>query len=135
MIQFLPILGSVIDKIFPDASSAAEAKIKLIELEQAGSFKEIESQLQRDLAQAEINKVEAQSPSLFKSGWRPAVGWTCVVGLVYSVLVYPLLTWVAVVYNIVPPPNIDTGVLITLLGGLLGLGTLRTVEKAKGLTK
>lgn len=135
MIQFLPILGSVIDKIFPDASSAAEAKIKLIELEQAGSFKEIESQLQRDLAQAEINKVEAQSPSLFKSGWRPAVGWTCVVGLIYSVLVYPLLTWVAVVYNIVPPPNIDTGVLITLLGGLLGLGTLRTVEKAKGLTK
>lgn len=135
MIQFLPILGSVIDKIFPDASSAAEAKIKLIELEQAGSFKEIESQLQRDLAQAEINKVEAQSPSLFKSGWRPAVGWTCVVGLVYSVLVYPLLTWVAVVYNIVPPPNIDTGVLVTLLGGLLGLGTLRTVEKAKGLTK
>ena len=135
MLQFLPVLGSVIDKIFPDANAAAEAKIKLIELEQAGTFKEIEAQLQRDLAQAEINKVEASSPSLFKSGWRPAVGWTCVVGLVYSVLVYPLLTWVAVVYNIIPPPNIDTGVLITLLGGLLGIGTLRTVEKARGLTK
>jgi len=135
MLQFLPILGSVIDKIFPDATAAAEAKIKMIELEQAGEFKQIESDLKRDLAQMEINKVEAQSPSLFKSGWRPAVGWTCVAGLIYSTLVYPLLTWVAVVWNVLPPPNIDTGVLVTLLGGLLGIGTLRTYEKKMGLTK
>ena len=31
------------------------------------------------LAQIELNKVEAQSGSLFKGGWRPAVGWTCAI--------------------------------------------------------
>ena len=30
------------------------------------------------------------------------------------------------------PPTIDTEVLMYVLGGMLGLGTLRTVEKAKG---
>jgi hypothetical protein len=31
------------------------------------------------LAQIEVNKAEAASGSLFKGGWRPAVGWICAV--------------------------------------------------------
>ena len=31
------------------------------------------------LAQIEVNKAEAQSGSLFKGGWRPAVGWVCAI--------------------------------------------------------
>jgi hypothetical protein len=29
------------------------------------------------MAQIEVNKAEAASASLFKGGWRPAVGWVC----------------------------------------------------------
>ena len=34
------------------------------------------------LAQLEVNKVEAAHKSLFVSGWRPAVGWSCCFALV-----------------------------------------------------
>ena len=31
--------------------------------------------------QLEVNKAEAASNSLFVAGWRPAVGWVCVLGM------------------------------------------------------
>jgi hypothetical protein len=34
------------------------------------------------MAQIEVNKAEAASASLFKGGWRPAVGWVCAHGAV-----------------------------------------------------
>lgn len=77
------------------------------------------------LAQAELNKLEGQSASFFRAGWRPAVGWLCVVGLGYSALISPML---AGVFGLVMPVT-DSGTLVTLLFSLLGLGTLRTVEK------
>ena len=36
---------------------------------------------------------EAQSGSLFIGGWRPAVGWVCVLGLAYQFLAFPMLAW------------------------------------------
>ena len=41
------------------------------------------------LAQIAVNKVEAASPSLFTSGWRPATGWVCVLGMAGNFLVIP----------------------------------------------
>jgi uncharacterized membrane protein len=38
------------------------------------------------LAQLEVNKAEAASGSLFKGGWRPAIGWIC--GLALIMVVY-----------------------------------------------
>ena len=32
-------------------------------------------------------------------------------------------------------PEFDMGTLLTVLGGMLGIGSLRTYEKQKGLTK
>lgn len=79
------------------------------------------------LAQTELNKLEGQSASFFRAGWRPAVGWLCVFGLGYSTLLRPLVVGLAGV----DMPLTDSGTLTTLLFSLLGLGTLRTVEKAK----
>jgi hypothetical protein len=124
----------VIDRVFPDPAQKAAAQLELLKLQQAGEFKQLDADLQLALAQIKVNEVEAASPDLFKSGWRPAVGWTCVSGLVYQFLVMPLLPWfVAVLGKPVPAlPAIDMGTLMTLLVGLLGLGTMRTVEKIKG---
>ena len=39
---------------------------------------ELKTQLQTaNLAQIEVNKLEAQHKSIFVSGWRPSVGWCC----------------------------------------------------------
>ena len=42
--------------------------------------------------QLEVNKVEAASKSMFVSGWRPAVGWTCCIALLSNTFSYRWLT-------------------------------------------
>lgn len=80
-----------------------------------------------------INQEEAKSSSIFVAGWRPFIGWVCGVALAFQFLVTPILMWICLVLNIVipNPPILDLGSLMTILGGLLGLGTLRTFEKVK----
>jgi len=87
--------------------------------------------------QLDINKEEAKHRSIFVSGWRPFVGWTCGAALCYHFILAPLILFgVGISGHTVPPlPEFDMGSLMTVLMGMLGLGGLRTFEKTKGLTK
>ena len=89
------------------------------------------------LAQLEINKAEASSGSLFKGGWRPAVGWICAIAFAYHFVLQPITIFVLTVVGIGIPtlPEFEMSTLLTVLGGLLGIGGLRSYEKTKGLTK
>jgi len=134
----LPLIGTlleaglkIIDKVIPDPQAKAAAQLEMMKLNQAGEFKQLESDLQIALAQANINAEEAKSPDFFKSGWRPGAGWVCVLGLFYTFLAQPLLAWASTVWGWPTPPILDTNVLMTLLTGMLGLGAYRTVEKVK----
>lgn len=133
MLQFLPLITSVLDKVLPDATAAADAKLKALELAQKGELAVLDADMRLALAQIEVNKVEA-STDLFRGGWRPAVGWVCVLGLGYQLVLRPVLPWlVRVAGGEVPDlPSIDTDTLMVLLTGMLGLGGLRTFEKVKG---
>lgn len=120
-------LGSrIIDRIWPDkqAQEAERAKAELALLEMAR---------QGELAQIEVNKTEAAHASTFVAGWRPGAGWTCVAGLAYTFLAQPLLAWASAIYDVPAPPAIDVEVLLVLLGGMLGLGGLRTHERVRGV--
>lgn len=128
----LDVAGKVIDRVFPDPVQAANAKLEMMKLQQAGDFKQIEVDATNALAQVEVNKEEAKNTSLFVSGWRPAAGWLCVMGLGYMTLFRPIGSWIATLLHATAvPPVVDTTVLLELLLGMLGLGTLRTVEKLK----
>lgn len=124
----------LIDKLIPDPQAAAAAKVKAMELAQNGELAHLDADLRLALGQIEVNKEEAKDPSLFKSGWRPSVGWLCVAGFGYMVIVRPLAPWVLTVVGLqVPPlPAIDTAEIGALLFGLLGLGGMRTAERIKG---
>lgn len=122
----LDILGKIIDRVIPDRQAADKAKAELITMQTQGELNQLMGQL-------EINKVEASSQSLFVAGWRPASGWICNVGLLYTFLVQPLLTWASQNFGILAPPAIPFDALYVLLGSLLGVGTLRTVDKIKGV--
>ena len=89
------------------------------------------------LAQLEINKAEAASGSLFKGGWRPFVGWTCGIAFAYHFVLQPLLIFIFAYIGLETPdlPAFDVGTLLPVLGGMLGIGGLRSYEKTKGLTK
>jgi hypothetical protein len=49
------------------------------------------------------------------------------------VFLQPLCTWVATIQGWPAPPTIDTDLLWVVLSGMLGIGGLRTYEKAKGV--
>ena len=81
------------------------------------------------LAQLAVNKEEAKG-NWFQSSWRPATAWVCVVGMSINYMVSPLLAPLGI-----DVPQVDTSVMMPVLMGLLGLGTLRTFEKTKGVNK
>ena len=89
------------------------------------------------MAQIEVNKAEAQSGSIFKGGWRPADGWICAIAFAYHFIIKDLIMFICGVAGLELPdlPEFDMGTLLTVLGGMLGIGGLRTYEKQKGLTK
>ena len=87
-------------------------------------------------AMIELNKQEAQHRSIFVAGWRPFVAWICGVAMGLKFIVFPLVVFAFALFGIeVIPPDIGWQELSVVLMGLLGLGGLRTVEKARGLTK
>ena len=64
LLSFLPIIGDVLDKVIPNPTAQAEAKLKLMELAQKGEFAEMN-------ARADIIKAEASSESWLAQSWRP----------------------------------------------------------------
>jgi hypothetical protein len=129
----VPIIGTLLDKIIPDPKVAADAKFKIIELAQNGELAKLDADVKLALAQTDINKAEA-STDMFRGGWRPFIGWICGLGLAIQFIISPLFTWLSVLlgYGIIFPV-LDSNVLMTLLFGMLGLGTLRTTEKLKDI--
>ena len=127
----LPLIGSVIDKIFPDKTQAEQAKLKMIEMAQAGEFKAIDADLEMARNQAEINKTEAGNSSIFVAGWRPFIGWVCGIAMVYQYLARPILIGVG---GYTAMPGLD-GTLWEILAGMLGIAGLRTWEKVKGVAR
>ena len=129
----IPAITQVLDKVIPDPQAAADAKLKALELAQKGDLAALDAELRLALGQIEVNKAEVTT-DMFRGGWRPAVGWICVVGLAYQFILQPVLPWVAALFGAqVPPlPAIDNESLMVLLTGMLGLGGLRTFERVKG---
>ena len=88
MIQALigPITG-LLDKFIPDADEQARIAHEL------ATMSEKHAQ-ELALAQIEVNKAEAASGSLFKGGWRPAVGWTCAFAFLYNFIIKDLKVFI-----------------------------------------
>ena len=83
-------------------------------------------------AQLEVNKTEASHKSLFVSGWRPAVGWTCCIGLASQYILIPMANFaLALADSTIKIPVLDMATMMPVLMGMLGLGAMRTVEKTK----
>lgn len=79
------------------------------------------------LAQVKLNTAEAKG-NWFQSSWRPATGWVCVLALGVNYLISPIAAGFGIVI-----PQADGGTLMPILGGLLGLGGMRSFEKTKNI--
>lgn len=109
-----------------------DVRVKLEEVK----LKMQEVDLKINQGQVELNKEEAKSSNLFKSGWRPAIGWIGVLGLFYHFIGYNTLVWyLAIIKSDVTAPILNTEGLFPLVLGMLGIGGFRTYEKFKGIAK
>ena len=124
-----PVTG-LLDKFIPDADEKAKIAHELATMGEKHAQEAL-------LAQLEINKAEAASGSIFKGGWRPAVGWVCASAFAYHFVLQPILLFVVALTGTELPtlPEFDMSTLLPVLGGMLGIGGLRTYEKQKRLTK
>lgn len=117
------IIGSVVqvvNKFIPDPQEQAKLQLELTKLKQAEDFKQIDAALQIAQNQTDIDKVEAASSNLLRTGWRPTCGWVCAIAFGYHYVVLP---------------QFNMGTLMTLLAGMLGLGGMRSFDKVKGASK
>lgn len=125
--DIIAIGGKLLDKIIPDKDARDKAQAILVQSAQDQDF-------QLSLGQIEVNKLEAQSDNIFKSGWRPFVGWTCASAFALHFVLFPIIDKVIVSQGgqaVAIPFEMDA--LMTVLFGLLGLGGFRTFEKIKGV--
>jgi hypothetical protein len=125
----LDIGKTIIERIWPDATEQAKAQIELVKLQQAGAFKELETSLEADKLQAAINLADAQSNVWWQAGWRPFIGWVCGFSLVWNYILRDMWLWIASMNNWVLPPKLDIGDLIAILIAMLGIGTMRSIDK------
>ena len=110
----------LIEKLIPDKEAREKATAELNRLDQAG-------ELQVMLAQIAANRAEGWHASPFVAGWRPMVGWICALGLANNFLLVP---YIGAFTDTVQP--LDMAMMMPILMGMLGLGTMRTVERLRG---
>ena len=71
LLSLVPLLGKVLDSIFPDKQAADAAKLKVLELAASERASELDAELRELSARAEIVKTEAASENWLASSWRP----------------------------------------------------------------
>lgn len=121
----LNIGTQLIDRLWPNPEEAARAKLELLRMQQAG-----------ELAQLQVNQAEAANPSVFVSGWRPAVGWLCVAACAWNWLGLPVVRLAAELYgHPIQLAPADLAEMWPVLMGMLGLGGMRTIEKLSGAAR
>ena len=130
MLQALigPVTG-LLEKVIPDTNERARLAHEIATMSEKMAH-------ETALAQIEVNKLEAKGNWL-QSSWRPLVGHTCAVAFMWHFVLQPLLIFVLSYLGQPIPdlPSFDMSSLLTVLGGLLGLGSLRTFEKSRGIAK
>ena len=120
--------SEVLKRVWPDASEAEKAKLTMF-------LAQLDAEAKAQQAQIAVNQAEASNQNAFVSGWRPAVGWICVLALGYQYVVYPILLWLLLFWpNLVAPKPVLSDVLYELLFGMLGLAGMRSWEKIKGVS-
>jgi hypothetical protein len=118
------IRAAITGKSVLDPNAQAELEMKVLDLE--NKAQEIANSVA--IAQTEVNKVEAASSNFFIAGARPAILWIGGLVILYAYVISPILLACGV-----KAPDMNLGDLWPVITGILGLGTMRSFEKAKGV--
>lgn len=128
-------VSKLLDKVIPDADERQKAKVRLAELSNQSDEVFVELVAAANQSMHELNVIDAKSEDKFRTRWRPALGWICVVGLGWEFILRQFIVTAMVIagHSKTLIPSLDLPAILGLTTTLLGMGMLRTVEKVKGL--
>jgi hypothetical protein len=122
-------ITSIIDKLIPDPQAKLEANLKLIQLQQEGGLKELESAMNVIVA-------ESKSDHWIVAAWRPITMLTFVAIVANNYIIYPYLS---LFWHSAPvlelPPDLWELIKIGLGGYVVGRSLEKTVGAYKGGSK
>ena len=122
-------VASLLDKFIPDADEKNKLAHEIATLSERYAHELSKEQIS-------VNKAEAAHKSVFVSGWRPAVGWTCCIGLASQYCIIPMSNFGLAVSGVdIVVPSLDLSEMMPVLMGMLGLGAMRTYEKTMGVSR
>lgn len=113
-------LGDAADKIFTSDEERLQAEAILKKMA-----------MQPQILQIELSKINAAHRSIFVAGARPFILWICGIGLGFAFLINPIIQWSTGENG----PDLPLESISELIVALLGLGALRTIEKAINKTR
>ena len=133
---FGKLLGSSIGQSATQIADAVDKFVETEEEKKAAEILKLKILQEPDKWQAEINRIEAAHRSVFIAGWRPAVGWICVLSLGWGWVLAPIIETLCILCGKAPTlPAINVAEALGLVTVMLGSAALRTYEKEKGMSR
>jgi hypothetical protein len=121
----LKTIAKVVDDLHTSEGEKLDKKILMQRIQQKLAEKQLD-----------VNAKEAGHRSIFVAGWRPFIGWCGGLALFFEFILSPCIEWYAKFAGMdIVAPSIETGPLLAVVTSMLGVASLRSFEKAKGLTK
>lgn len=129
LLALVPLLGKALESLIPDPAAR--------EKWMSDFFAKVQ---QSDLAQLEVNKAEAGTGNMFIAGWRPFIGWVGGASIAWQFVVKPMILAFGGYFSeefrtaVLNAPTLDQN-MWELITAMLGIASLRSFEKIKGVAK
>lgn len=123
-----PVSG-LLDKFIEDKDQRALLAHEIATLAEKQAQEQIVEQIK-------TNQIEAAHQSMFVAGWRPAVGWVCALAMLLNFILIPFINLgMEFAGQDIRLDLIEMDTMMPVLLGMLGLGGMRSYEKARSVAR
>jgi hypothetical protein len=123
-----PVSG-LLDKFIEDKDQRALLAHEIATLAEKQAQEQITGQIK-------TNQIEAAHQSMFVAGWRPAVGWVCALAMLLNFILIPFINLGMDLAGLdIRLDLIEMETMMPVLLGMLGLGGMRSYEKARNVAR
>jgi len=123
-----PVSG-LLDKFIEDKDQRALLAHEIATLAEKQAQEQITGQIK-------TNQIEAAHQSMFVAGWRPAVGWVCALAMLLNFILIPFINLGMELAGLdIRLDLIEMDTMMPVLLGMLGLGGMRSYEKARKVAR